>query len=148
MSDLAAALGAIVDGLRFAIQFNPLIALVSVAVAAAISGYPRAGRDRRLWSLGILAAAWLAGDGLRVLARARDLSDSPAMSLAGDAPVWAAWATLAVWAAGSCALGYLGPALTGAAVGRRVTHGTGWLAAAAVGSALVFAISAAVGALS
>jgi hypothetical protein len=48
---------------------------------------------------------------------------------------------IAVWAAGTLAIGYVVPTFVGAAVGRRVTHGTGWLAAAAIAAALALAIS-------
>lgn len=147
MSGLTYAFQAIGDGLRFATQFNPMVALITAAVAAAIAGYPRARHDRRQWALVIVVAGWLIGDGLRVLGRARDVYDGYGFGLVMEAPAWVAWVTLFVWAAGSYGLGYLGPALVGAEVGRRVTHGTGWLAAAGIAAALVLAIATAVGAL-
>jgi hypothetical protein len=146
VSDGGAALGAVLEGLGFAVQFNPLVALVTVVVAAALSGYPRAPLERSRWAVLIVAIGWLIGDGLRVLGRARDVFDG-VTSLAPGAPPWPAWLTLAIWAVGSLALGYALPALVGATVGRRVTHGTGWLAAAGVAAGLSFALSVLVGAV-
>ncbi len=140
-------LTALRDGALLAVEYNPLFAAISAALAAALVGYPKAPRVRREWAAFVLAAGWLIGDGLRVMARARDYYDGVAAFRAAGMPVWPGWATLAVWALGSLALGYVAPALVGAAVGRRVTHGTGWLAAAAIASALTLAVSAGVGAL-
>ncbi len=142
MTEAGAAFAALLEGLRLAVQFNPLVAIVTAAVASAVSGYPRAPRERQHWTELIVALGWLLGDGLRVLGRARDTYD-----VAG-VPDWSAWFVLALWATGSLFLGYVLPVLAGTAVGRRVTHGTGWLAAAAVAAGLSAAISAAVGALS
>ncbi|MDZ4167186.1 MAG: hypothetical protein U1E08_05790 [Coriobacteriia bacterium] len=142
MIEAGAALAAALEGIRLAVQFNPLVAIVTAAVASAVSGYPRAPRERRHRTELIVAVGWLLGDGLRVLGRARDVYDGV------GAPDWSAWTVLALWALGSLFLGYVLPVLAGTAVGRRVTHGTGWLAAAAVAAGLSAAISAAVGALS
>ena len=147
MSDAGAALTAALEGIRFALQFNPLFAAVSAAAAAAIAGYPRAPRERVRSAAAVLTIGWLVGDGLRVLARARDLHDGVASiawpeSVSGaGAPSWAPWVLIAVWAAGTLAIGYVVPTFVGATVGRRVTHGTGWLAAAAIAAALALAIS-------
>ena len=147
MSWLASVPAALRDGVALGVQYNPLFALGTAALAAALMGFPRAKRERRQWAAIVLGAVWLVGDGLRVLARARDYYDSSAAYAAAQLPAWPGWVTLAVWALGSLALGYVAPALVGAAVGRRVTHGTGWLAAAGIASALVLAVSAGVGAL-
>ena len=136
------------DGALLGVQYNPLAAVVTAALAAALWGYPKVSRDRRWWALLVVAVGWLAGDGLRVLARARDYYDGVAAYAAEGLPTWPGWTNLAVWALVTLALAYLGPALVGGAVGRRVTHGTGWLAAAAIAVALALTISAAVGALS
>ncbi len=148
MTELVTALAALRDGVLLAVQYNPLFAAVSAAIAAALTGYPKARRDRREWAVLVLAAGWLAGDGLRIMARARDHFDSTEAFSAAGMALWPGWVTFAMWALGSLALGYVGPMLVGASVGRRVTHGTGWLAAAAIASALTLAVSAAVGALS
>lgn len=148
MPDGAAVWSALRDGALLGVQYNPLFALGTAALAAALWGYPKASRCRRWWALLVAVVGWLAGDGLRILARARDYYDGLAAYTAAALPTWPGWTNLAVWALVSLALGYLIPTLVGGAVGKRVTHGTGWLAAAAIAMALAFAISAAVGALS
>lgn len=138
-------LGALAAGARFAVQFNPLAAVAGAIVAAALAGYPKAPRTRWRLSALVIVVAWLAGDGLRILGHARDLADGVGAgkwTALGDA----AWLVLAVWALGTFAVGYAGPALVGARVGRSVTHGTGWLAAGGVAGALAIALSAIVGA--
>jgi len=147
VTEVTTALAALREGLALGVQYNPLFAAVTAALAAALVGFPKAKRDRRQWAALVLAAGWLAGDGLRILARARDYYDGVAAFRAAGTQLWPGWTTLACWALGSLALGYVGPALVGATVGRRVTHGTGWLAAAAIASALTLAVSAGVGAL-
>ena len=147
MSWLSSAWTALHDGLLFSLQYNPLWAALGAGLAAALVGFPKAKRDRRQWAALVLLAAWLVGDGLRILARARDYFDSSAAYTAAGLPVWQGWVMLGAWALGSLALGYAVPAIVGAMVGRRVTHGTGWLAAAAIASALTLAVSAGVGAL-
>ena len=144
MSAAGAVWAALFDGLTLATQYNPLVAIVTAAIAAAISGYPKAPRERQHISELIIAVGWLIGDGLRVLGHGRDLYDGIAIT-GSD---WAAWGTLVVWAAGSLAIGYLLPVFVGTTVGRRVTHGTGWLAAAAIAAGASAAISVIVGALS
>lgn len=148
MSDAAAVAAALLDGLRFAVAYNPMTAVMSAALAAGLTGAPRMHPERSRWAVPVLAAGWLLGDGLRVLGRARDVYDGVGAALQpAVSPTWAIWVVLGVWALGSLAIGYVVPALVGAAVGRRVTHGTGWLAAAAIASALVLVVSAAAGAL-
>jgi len=147
VTEFSVLLGALLRGLRFALEFNPLAAAITVAFAAGISGYPRAPRERRLEAIGIVVLGWLLGDGLRVLGHARDLYDGVAAAALADAPGWSGWVFLAMWTAGSLAVGYIVPMLVGASVGRRVTHGTGWLAAAGVAVALTLAVSAGAGAL-
>jgi hypothetical protein len=139
---LEALARALADGLTFAVRFNPLAAAVTAGVAGAVVGYPRNQQGRRRWAAALVAAGWLVGDGLRVVARARDLADGGSTLLEPGAPVWAGWLTLLLWAAGSLAIGYLLPTLAGGLVGRRVTFGIRWIAAAAVGSGLALAVSA------
>jgi hypothetical protein len=88
----------------------------------------------------VLIVGWLVGDGLQVISFARDLVDGtgallPALSTPAN------WVALAVWSAASAGVAYAAPAWAGAYVGRHVTFGTGWLAAAAV-SATVSALVA------
>jgi hypothetical protein len=147
VTDAAAALSALRDGLALAVQYNPLYAAVTAALAAALGGYPGVRRERWRWAPLVLAVGWLVGDGFRVLGRARDFSDGSAAFRAEGTALWPGWTTIAVWALGSLVIGYVLPAVIGAAVGRRVTHGTGWLAAAAIASALTLSVSAAIGAL-
>ncbi|MDY0340595.1 MAG: hypothetical protein RBS17_05235 [Coriobacteriia bacterium] len=147
MTDVVVALGALLQGLRFGVAYNPLVAAIAAAIGAGISGYPRAPRERRIEALGVVVLGWLLGDGLRVLGHARDLYDGIATTALAGAPGWSGWVFIAVWALVSLGLGYVTPMLVGAAVGRRVTQGTGWLAAAGLAIALVVAVSAGVGAL-
>jgi hypothetical protein len=130
-----------------AVQYNPLVAVVSAVVAAAVAGYPKAPRGRWRTAALIVCAGWLIGDGLRVLGHARDLADG-VRGAAYLAPGGPAWLVLGVWALGGLAVGYALPASVGARVGRSVTHGTGWLAAGGVAGGLSVALSAIVGALS
>lgn len=147
MTDLQLLLSAARDGLVFGVQFNPLWAIGTAAVAAALWGYPKAPKKRAQWAALAIVAGWLVGDGLRILARSREYYDSSATFAKVGLPVWTGWVHLGVWALVSLALGYAIPALVGAAVGRRVTHGTGWLAAAGIAAALALAASKAAGAL-
>lgn len=135
------------DGASLGVQYNPLFAAVTAALAAALWGYPKVKRNARWWASLVLVVGWLAGDGLRILGRARDYYDGVATFSSAGLIVWPGWVMLGTWALVSLALGYVLPALVGGAVGRRVTHGTGWLAAAGIAATLTLAISAAIGAL-
>jgi len=112
------------------LQFNPLAAAASSALAAAISGYKSAPRGTPWWSAAILLSGWAVGDGIR-LAGAIQL------------PVY-----VAAWAVVGLLFGYVAPAVAGAYIGRRVHIGTGWLAAGAVALMLAPALSVLGGALS
>lgn len=147
MNSLKMLLSAAAGGVEFGVQFNPLWALGTAALAAALWGYPKAPRRQRQWVPVVLVAGWLVGDGLRILANARDYYDSAATYAATGLPVWPGWVHLAAWALVSLALGYVAPAIVGGAVGRRVTHGTGWLAAAGIAGVLVLAATKAAGVL-
>jgi hypothetical protein len=140
-------LDALLAGGRLALEFNPLAAVITVAVAAAFAtakGKRRAADGR--W-LVVALAGWLIGDGLRVFGRARDLADGVWAFAPTGSEAWYGWVVLAIWALGTLAVGYLLPTLVGASVGRRVTLGTGWLAASAIGVAFVSALVAGIGAL-
>lgn len=147
MTEVGVALGALLQGLRFGVAYNPLVAAIAVAIAAGISGYPRAPRERRIEACGIVMFGWLVGDGLRILGHARDLYDGVATAALDGAPEWSGWVFIALWTIVSLGIGYVAPMLVGASVGRSVTHGTGWLAAAGVAVALTVAISTGAGAL-
>lgn len=112
------------------LQFNPIAAASSSALAAAISGYKRAPRGTAWWSAAIVLSGWAVGDGIRLAG-------------AGQVPEY-----LAAWAVVGLLLGYALPTLAGAYVGRRVHLGTGWLAAGAVALMLSPALSVLGGALS
>jgi hypothetical protein len=134
------------QAVRLGLQFNPVFAVTGAAIAAGLLGYPRAPRERGFWAGAVLVVAWLAGDGLRVLARARDAYDGVAVSASGS-PAWVVVLPLVLWALVSLAVGYLLPAWVGITVGRRVTHGTGWLAAMAVAVGASLGLSSLVAAL-
>lgn len=142
-------LNALLTGARLALGFNPLVAIVTAAVGGALLSRAHGGRSSA-FAWGTVVLGWLLGDGLRVLARARDLADGLGAGAAatGSAapPVVAIWVALALWALGGFAIGYALPAAVGAAVGRRVVWGTGWLAGGAVGAstaAMLVAIASA-----
>lgn len=141
-SDAATLLEAVRQGWLFAIQYNPLFALGTSAVAAAFLGHPRAHRKNRPWAALVLVMGWLAGDGLRILGNARDFADGVSQFGGTLVQPWATWTVLAVWALGSLVLGYVIPAVAGGEVGKRVHLGTGWLAAAAIAVALSGTMSA------
>lgn len=141
MSDVFPALRA---GLQLTVAFNPIYAAVFSAVAAALAARP--GRPgRTVGAVFVLLVGWLLGDGMRIIASLRDLVDGlgsllPGFGSTGNVTV------LVAWAVGSFALGYALPAWAGAFVGRRVTWGTGWIAALAVSlstSAVIATLAAA-----
>lgn len=142
------ALAALGEGLSLGVQFNPLASVVASVVAAVLVGFPRASHDRRWWAALVVAVGWLAGDGLRILGRARDYTDGLWSPLQGATLPWVGWVLLATWALVTIGFGYALPTTVGATVGRRVTHGTGWLAAGAVAAGTSVALSWVVGGLS
>ncbi len=123
-SELLAAAGV---GLALGVRFNPLVALLGSVIAAALGSR----KEQPRLAVAVIAAAWLIGDGTRVLVRALDASDGATVLASGGGPQ-AVWLAVGVWAMTSLLLGYVLPAWTGAFVGRRVTFGTGWLAAGVV----------------
>jgi hypothetical protein len=127
LSDL---LKPILLGFASGLQFNPLVAVIGPAAAAGLMGHPKA-RYQRMWpGVAVVVAAWLAGDGFRVLFAA-----AHGGSTAGG------WAALALWAVVGLAVGYAAPAAAGAYVGRSVTHGTGWLSAIFVAALVAGALT-------
>ncbi|MDH4140711.1 MAG: hypothetical protein OEV43_09100 [Coriobacteriia bacterium] len=127
--EFAAALQA---GFALALSYSPVVAPVVAVGAAALAGHPKASHSRVAWAFALVLGGWLVGDGLRALGRARDLADGVGWLLGPPTPMWAEWTAIAAWALGALALGYALPAWAGAFVGRRVTRGTGWMAAIAV----------------
>jgi len=139
------AFSALQAGLTLAAAYNTVFATVTAASAAALCS--RADRPGRTTAgVFVWVAGWLLGDGMRVIASARDLVDG-AGALMPTSPQWANAVALLVWGATSLALGYALPAWAGAFVGRRVTWGTGWLAAIAVSVSCSIAVQAIVSAL-
>jgi len=134
-------LGAIWAGMRLGLHPNPLLGVGAAAVAGLLGGSRKASRERSQVAWGVLAVGWLLGDGLRVLARARDVADGAGRFLGAGQPLWADWTALAIWAVVGFASGYLLPAWVGWQVGRRVTHGTGWLAAGSIAVAVSLALT-------
>lgn len=127
MSEL---LGALQAGVVLAAAYNPVFAGVFSAVCAMLCA--RRGRPgRTALGVGVLAVGWLLGDGMRAIASARDLADGTGLLLPA-APVGLNGAVIGLWAVLGLGVGYVFPAWAGAFVGRRVTFGTGWLAAAVV----------------
>lgn len=123
-------LGALEAGAVLAAAYNPVFAGVFSAVCAVLCA--RRGRPgRTALGIGILVAGWLLGDGMRSIASARDLADG-AGALLPSAAVGLNGAAIGLWAVLGFCVGYVFPAWAGAFVGRRVTFGTGWLAAGVV----------------
>ncbi len=120
MTPLGALIGT-VDGLALGLQFNPIAAAVGAMAAAALAGYSKAPRARRLWALLVLVVAWAIGDGIRVVG-----------AVTAEPRFQPAYVAVLVWSLIGFGLGYALPALAGMFVGRRVTRGTGWLSAGAV----------------
>jgi hypothetical protein len=137
---LSVLLAALRDGATLGLGFNPLLALAGAVLAAGLAGYRKASDVSRLLAIVVLLVMWLAGDGMRVIARARDAYDGVAWLLAG--PHWASWVALATWALVGAAVGYALPALVGVTVGRRVHQGTGWLSAMIVAASTSLALIA------
>ena len=133
---------ALVAGVRLALAYNPLFAVFGAALGAGLAGARRPGHQRMVWAVAVVGLAWLVGDGARVIARARDFYDGVSVLLDVPVATWAQWLALAVWALGGLAAGYVFPAWAGAFVGRRVTHGTGWVSAVSVAVAVSLALSA------
>lgn len=131
---------AVQAGFALALSFNPVFGLLGAAAAAAVLSVG-SGARRRFAGVSLLIGFWLVGDGLRVIARARDLADG-----VGILPVgWLGWVTLAIWAVGGFAVGYALPAWAGTFAGKRVILGTGWLTGVVVSVTISFAIAGILG---
>ncbi len=119
------ALRALAVGASLGLRFNPLASAAAAVLGAGLLGSRKPGRGRAALGEMTIMFAWLLGDGLRVLARTRDLVDVQALS--PDSII-----TSLTWVFTALVVGYILPVLVGIAVGRRVTLGTGWLAAAMI----------------
>ena len=135
----AVAVRAVFAGLALGMRFNPLTAMIGSAFAAV--AFAVAGRrgGRIPWWVLVAAAAWAVGDGVAVAARASAIAAHAPSLLGAGVPQAASWLMLAAWAATGLVVGYLLPAAVGGEVGKRVTFGTGWLAAAAIALTVCFA---------
>lgn len=121
IAEILAAAGA---GLTLGVQFNPIASVAGAALAAGLAAM------HRTWAaVVVLCVAWLLGDGSRLFVSATGVLAGRGLVAGGPD---AQWIALGLWTLTGVALGYALPAWAGAYVGRRVTHGTGWLAAAAV----------------
>ncbi|MHB9004300.1 MAG: hypothetical protein ACYC6C_09600 [Coriobacteriia bacterium] len=138
---LADAVNAVAAGIPLAFAYNPLASAMAAPLAAGLLGVKRASQGRAAWGISIAGFAWLFGDGLRALARARDAFD------AAPAVAWPSYTTIGVWAVGTLLLGYVLPLWAGTFVGRRVTHGTGWIAAASIAAGVSLSLSGLLGGL-
>ncbi|MDI6843048.1 MAG: hypothetical protein QMC94_01435 [Anaerosomatales bacterium] len=132
MTDAGLLLGAVRDGWRLALEFNPLASALGAVAAGLVAGFRGAGRPHAVLAAAVVLGGWLVGDGSAVMG-ALGVSTAPSQT----GPVL----TLAVWAIGGLVLGYVVPAAAGVFVGRRVFFGTGRLAAASVGLGTSLAIA-------
>ena len=123
-------------GVSMGIAYNPILSVVGAAVAAAL--FVGVSPKRALAGAGTLLCFWLFGDGLRVIARARDLADGLAHAPASID----SWVLISTWGLVGLLLGYALPAWAGAFAGRRVIFGTGWLTAVAVSVGLSLTLAA------
>lgn len=115
-------------GVAMGLQFNVVAATVTAVAAAALAGFPGAPPSRKWWAGALLVVGWVLGDGI---ALAGSVGAGPEAALYG-----------VTWALAGFLVGYLAPAVAGAAVGRAVYRGTGWLAAGAVALTVAPALSA------
>ncbi len=120
-------------GALLGLAFNPVTALGGAAIGGALGA-----RSRIAWAAFAVFAAWLLGDGVRVLAAvAATLEEATGTSATAEVAPLVAWGLVGLVA------GYALPAWAGAFAGARVTHGTGWLA----GGSIAVAVSAAIATL-
>ncbi len=116
-------LAQIAAGAALGLQFAPLYAAATAALAAALAGYRKAPRYRPWLAGAVVAAGWAVGDGIRIAGSSEAV------------PV------LVAWAIAGLVVGYGLPALAGAYVGRQVHRGTGYLSAALVAIMFVSALA-------
>jgi len=139
---------ALAPGFALAVQFNPLASLAASIATAVIAGFPKARVSDTRWGALVLALGWLLGDGTRIAGHLSSVAEGASTLAPVSLSPWTAWVVLGAWALGGLAVGYVLPASVGVTVGRRVTWGTGRLAAAATAggsAAAIIALAAAVG---
>ncbi|TLM70156.1 MAG: hypothetical protein FDZ70_09310, partial [Actinobacteria bacterium] len=98
-------LAAVLAGLALGARFNPLTSALAAGACAALAvgrdaggGPARHAGGRIGLATAVLAGGWLLGDGLRVIARAREMADGVAPLLAVGASRSAEWTALVAWA--------------------------------------------------
>jgi len=129
-------LAALAAGVAFGLSFNPLTAVVAASIAAFDAGTKKATAATMVRPTVILVVGWLVGDGFRVMAWVRDTLDAD-----GGGEVLLIMLVAVTWAIVGFAVGYAAPAAAGVFVGRRVTFGTGRLAAASVAVGTTLALT-------
>ncbi|MCL4078032.1 hypothetical protein MX659_00180 [Coriobacteriia bacterium Es71-Z0120] len=134
MTDAGVLAGAVAEGGRLALAYNPLASALAAVGAGLLAGF----RGARRWH-GALAAVtvlggWALGDGAAV-------AGALAAASARAHPVAEPMLAIGVWASGGLVIGYAMPAAVGVFVGRRVFFGTGRLAAASVGLGTALALA-------
>jgi hypothetical protein len=144
---VSTATRAVLVGLSLGVSFDPVTALAGSVGAAAVGAWSARRGGRAPWWIAIAVAAWVIGDAVGIAAQAGAVARGASPLLGAAAPTWAGALLIVVWAASGLALGYLVPAALGVEVGRRVTFGTGWLAAAAVAATVCLAFAAIAGPL-
>lgn len=140
---LSAVVEPLIAGVRLGLAPNPLYGTVGAMIAAGLAGHRRPSRGQESVAAAALLVAWVLGDGVPVLNRVI----GAARSAVPFAESWPGWLALALWALTGLAVGYVAPAAAGVVVGRRVMHGTGWLAAIAVAGGVSVALATLLGAL-
>lgn len=124
-------------GIKLGLAPNPLSGTLGAMIAAGLAGHRRPSRGQEIAAAAVLLVAWAVGDGVNVLRRVIG-----GIGSAGPfAESWPGWFALVLWALVGLAVGYALPAVAGIIVGRRVTHGTGWLAAMAVAGGVSVALA-------
>jgi len=134
---MSAIVEPLIAGFRLGLAPNPLYATAGAMIAAGLAGHRRPSRGQESVAVAALLVAWALGDGVPVLSRVIGAVKS-ASPLTES---WPGWLALLLWALVGLAVGYVAPAAAGIIVGRRVMHGTGWLAAMAVAGGVSIALA-------
>lgn len=111
----------VAEVLALGLVVNPYSAAIGAMLAAVVWTRSRSARGI-FWGLVVLLATWILGEA------ALRLQFADEVARAGEN----GWLTFALASALNVGLGYVAPGWAGAFVGRRVTWGTGWLAAGTV----------------
>jgi len=134
MTDAGVLAGAVAEGGRLALAYNPLASVLAAVGAGLLAGF----RGARRWHGALAALAvlgcWALGDGAAV-------AGALAAASARTHPAVGSMLAIGVWASGGLVIGYAAPAAVGVFVGRRVFFGTGRLAAASVGLGTALALA-------